>query len=359
MPITILPFERRASQQAIFNQIQTSNAAYVQLEGDQLALTEMQTQITVQLQAQNQQNSPHVILDECDRAQPDAFLPALHWLLARHKHIWLAGRHLPDNIHEDEVLSAVTDYAKTQTKTTAPKLDVRGFGRGQILFNGQPVMKPQSQQSQHLLFYLIDAGQSRAITDIIRDNWQDEHGNANSFMALKSYINQTMGYAIIESDKTSPRRYQINQAIEIHYDVKQFDDLLYESMTATDEAALLQAAMLLYRAPFLMHLESSWVIQRRQMLEGHFVDVLQRLACIAYMRGDHERAISLYLRATRLAAAREDIAAMLMQIYNENHMPQNSLQIYQRLRQALKKTVNLEPMPHLNALAQQAEQMLH
>lgn len=224
-------------------------------------------------------------------------------------------------------------------------IDANAFGSGQVQVAGQGVEHWGGPLPKSLFFFLIDRGPT-ARDELLGIFWAHltVRQSINGFHVTKGKLNQVLGKGWLVFANGF---YRISSAVDLSYDVMQFQTLVQAAEGASDEAAQrdYQAAIDLYRADFLKGMYDDWIIDRRQELLATYAEVLIRLACIAERRSHPTEALDWYLRAYAIAPLREDLIRGLMRVYCQVGSKPLALETYHRFVKALKDTLKVSPDP--------------
>lgn len=363
-------------QHLVFSQLlDGESVAYCRLEGKDLSQAELEAQLDQSLLNQCGEARlsavKQLILDECDRAEPDALSAFLVPLLDQLKDgtIYVVTRFPPHALLERESLRDQTvfvpmdsdlmlwDYAGAN-KNGKILLEVRALGTGRVMRDGKSVDHWDGLLPRSLFFYLVDKGMTTR-NDIFATFWPSlsVREATNVFHVTKRKISEVLGADL--TDYWSGF-YHVSSNIELSYDVVRFSELLQDSAVASidDAADMLRRALLIYRDNYLTSLEMDWVQSRREELRQSLADVLIGLAKAMDDQGNVEQALGLYLRAAVTNPQREDVAHKAMLIYQELGMPDDALRVYERLKDEVQVSLGVAPNPTLRELAGELERQL-
>ena len=343
---------------------------YVRFEGSQLNLSQLQEQFGSALKTQETRadgsRKGNIVLDECDRAQPDAMHMFLTDLLesSKGKRVFVFSRVLSTIVQNDNKWLQKTrfipydegmmfwDYAQQyQQKTTL--LEVRALGMGRVLLNGVPVDQWDGVLPRSLFFYLVDRGMTTR-NEIFATFWPNlsVREATNVFHVTKRKISEVLGV-----DLTSywSGFYHISDKIQLSYDVVQFSEMIQDSSIASvdDAIKLLRRATGLYRDHFLTTMsDMEWVTKRQQELHQLYGEALVSLAKFLEKQGKTKEALGLYLNASNTNRRREDVVLSAMQIYRDLEMLEDALKVYEGLKNELSEALNVAPDKPLQELAE-------
>jgi DNA-binding SARP family transcriptional activator len=347
------------------------HAAYVRLQGTSLGVDAVLAHLEASLLRQTGQAAldgsvQYLILDEADRALPDALQQVLSKLLAESQETRLVvlSRVVFDGLVADAELKRQTvflpigeremlwDYARP---TDGVLLEVRAFGEGRVHLNGKPVASWDGALPRSLFFYLIDRGMvTRA--EIFQTFWPtlSTREATNVFHVTKRKISEVLRTELTVYGSSF---YHISPRIQLIYDVSLFNQALQESDSEDERgAAALRDALALYRGDYLTSLPAPWVRARRDALQQAACDALVGLGKIYEAEGRPEEALGAYLRASRLRPGREDSAYGVMRLYRDLKMPQDGLIVYRQLAKTLHDNFRVEPSLQIQQLAAQLGQ---
>lgn len=230
-------------------------------------------------------------------------------------------------------------------------LEVRAFGEGQVLLNGKRVKNWDGLLPRALFFYIVDRGMTTR-DDIFKTFWPNLNVReaTNVFHVTKRKISEVIGM-----DLTTywSGFYRISPNINLSYDISMFNELLQQSAIVEAEAAsgVLARADAIYRGQFLSSLDMPWVHNRRDELIQNYGEALVALAKTKEEVGEQREALGLYLRAAANTRNREDLATSIMNLYRQLGMHDDALMVYERLFSTLYDDLQVQPAPHVQALA--------
>jgi len=320
-------------------------ALYVRFEGDKLSTDDKHDQLAaafqVQVDSAKLSQIKTIILDEYDRSDPkraEKFLPVVldSYPNAR---IVLLTRSIPPGVLKNQELRSqaafvpaekalmLQDYASIEDDRMI--LEVRAFGEGTVILNGNPITSWDGVLPRSLFFYLVDRGMVTR-SEIFDTFWPTLSTSeaTNVFHVTKRKISEILG---VELTKYWSGFYRISPDIDVHYDVLLFNELMQNSGIAEDPADALdkaRRAVGLYRGHFLNMLNTAWVQQRRMELNYDYSDALYNLAELYEQAGEDERALSCYVRAFAHNRTQTEIMSHITRLYETLGMPVDELEEY-------------------------------
>lgn len=350
--------------------IAPDHTVYLRLDGRAISRDALQQQMATALEEQTGKTSleevENLILDECDRAEADAFDGFVdelaQELIQRERgRIVLISRRTPSFVlRQDEFEYECTfvpvdedlmlcDYARN---TSDPHLlEVHAFGSGRVYLDGREVDTWDGILPRSLFFYLVDRGMTTR-DDIFKIFWSNLSTKeaTNVFHVTKRKISEVLG---IDLTTYWSGFYRISPKIELVYDAMTFARLVQDSAVEPPQKAreLLLRAIALYRGEFLRSLDLEWTIQRREALLQTYGEALVALAKMSQDAEEKRRALGLYLRSSLTNPQREDLVFNIMSLYEELGMVEDALASYRRLENELNEQLGVKPAPQLREYA--------
>lgn len=269
-----------------------------------------------------------IVLDECDRLNNIEFEELVNSALATSQtsRIFLLSRTIPPFILNNSAWNEVAtfipadetflllNYAKVETKAEY-LLEVRSFGEGRVMLNGEQVTNWDGILPRSLFFYLVDRGMATR-ADIFDTFWPNlsPREATNVFHVTKRKVSEILG---IDLTTYWSGFYRISPNIELSYDVVRFSELLQTSAIAEpDEAEVqLRRAIALYHDRFLSSMDFHWIVQRRNELAIDYAEALKDLGDLLVQSDNLDEAIGFYLRAITFSEDPNPIADQVLKLY--------------------------------------------
>ncbi len=246
----------------------------------------------------------------------------------------------------------MVDYAHPEPGKTF--LEVRAFGQGHVLVNGRLIEQWEGQLPRTLFFFFVD----RAMVtrdEIFKVFWpkMPVREATNVFHVTKRKVSE-----ILRASLTAYMSgfYRIAPEIDLHYDVVNFQESIQEAAVTEDLAEqeeLYRVAIDLYREEFLSSVDTDWAARRRDEMRSAYTDALIGLGRIYERKEAPQHALGMFLRASSVAPAREDLTRSIMRLYGQLGRPDLALEAYGRLKDMLKRTLNVLPDPQTDQVMQQ------
>lgn len=340
----------------------SNESIYVRLTDDDLN----RDQLHAQCSTLSLDGAMYLILDEIDRARPQELPAFLHSLLEQHPNarVVLLSRSLPDGIFRDDDIARQSAFVPTDSslmlwdyarRSSATLLEVRAFGDGRVHVDGKLVGSWDGALPRALFFYFVDRGMVTR-SEIFDTFWPDlsVREATNVFHVTKRKISEVLG---TELTLYGSGFYHISPKINLSYDVAIFNGLIQNDDPDATNVESLEQALDFYRDDYLTSLNSAWTTRRRDDLQQAGCDAIMSLARHYENSDEVQKALSLYLRMSRIKPEREDAAAAVMRLFDERlGQPHEAMAIYRRLENALQKRLGVAPSRLLQQLAAQIEQ---
>jgi DNA-binding SARP family transcriptional activator len=341
---------------------------YLRLTGQALDLSQLEAQLNAAMkQASGKfKASDVIILDECDRAEPEALVSLVETVLLpqiKRGRILLMGRRVPLALvrhhtlgkqvafipHTEERL--LLDYARPP-ETGKHQLEVWALGSGRVLMNGRLIDSWDGVLPRALFFFLVDRGMTTR-SDIFDTFWPtlSVREATNVFHVTKRKISE-----VLATDLTVYHSgfYHLAPDVLLSYDVSLFNRYVQDSGVAApaDAVSMLRKAIGMYRGPFVRSLTTPWAVQRRSEIEQSYGDALVMLARPLEQSGAIHEAISYYMAAASLRVPREDAVERMLNLSQQASVAEQALTVYERFKRVVHNELGIAPSASLQALAQ-------
>ncbi len=233
------------------------------------------------------------------------------------------------------------------------KLVVRALGASEISF-GERLLLDLKPLSREVLLFLID--RRRVDRDILLEQfWPDYMPGrqaANLHMAIYG-LRRELGKAAIVLDSSA---YALGDGIELEFDVNSFEHAagLAEHIAPGDPRRLfaLTEAVNTYGGLFLPELASSWVLDRRRVLETRYLDLLAETAAEAMVRGQPETAARCLRLALDIDPFRDDVHYRYLEALGDLGRQSQIVSHYHSYVRLLADELGLDPPEPVRALYQ-------
>jgi ATP/maltotriose-dependent transcriptional regulator MalT/DNA-binding SARP family transcriptional activator len=229
----------------------------------------------------------------------------------------------------------------------SPKLNIQAFGGIQVSVDGKPVGNSdwQGQAARELFFYLLTYpdGLTKEIVGTII--WP-ESSPSQLKLKFKNAIyrlRQALGTEAVMFDED---RYQFNRTLDYEYDVETFTRKLAQAQAATDrdeQVSTYQAAVGIYKGPYLPEAEGEWAWWERERLRQAHVEAIVRLAQLHLEAGRHATALEYCQLALTEDSCLEEAHRLAMSAHAAMGNRAAVVRQYKRCQQTLEEEVNVPP----------------
>jgi DNA-binding SARP family transcriptional activator len=236
------------------------------------------------------------------------------------------------------------------------RLSLSLLGPFQATLDGQPAAGFESNKIRALLAYLaVEADRPHPRETLAGLLWPD-YPNRSALTNLRSAL-ANLRQAIGDRQAEPPfllisrETIQFNTASDYALDASAFQDLSdlsidqLEQAVATYRGSFLEGFSLADSAPF-----EEWVLVKREQINRHMLDALQRLAAHFEACGDYKRAIAYARRRLELEAWDEDAHRQLMRSLALSGRRSLALAQYETCSRLLQQELGVEPAQETTAL---------
>ncbi|HEY4688207.1 MAG TPA: tetratricopeptide repeat protein [Anaerolineae bacterium] len=253
--------------------------------------------------------------------------------------------------------SATLEPVTAPPVEAGPRIEVRGFGSGQVVRDGHVLTIPEwggSAIARELLFFLLDKSPVRK-EEIGATFWPDLSlaKMTNAFHATKYRARRALG---VEFVVYSGDCYLIKPEVHVGYDVAEFERLLdsarHRAVDDAERPVELQQAVNLYTGEFLSEMYSEWVVERRRVLHARYFDTLGQLTDHLARSGQHKRALELCHRGIEQDYFREELHRGVMHSLAALGRAAEALMHYRELERRLRDELGARPAPETQELAE-------
>ena len=233
------------------------------------------------------------------------------------------------------------------------RLVVRTLGRSDLVLGGQTLvqLKPLARE---VLFFLVD--QRRVERDVLLEQFWPEHmpgrQAANLHMAIYG-LRRELGKDAIVLDGSA---YQLSDSVKLDYDADTFEHVagLAQHLAPGDPRRLfaLTEAVNTYGGAFLPSLSSTWVLDRRRVLESRYLDLLALAADEAMVSAQPESAARFLRTALNIDPYRDDVHLRYLEALGELGRQSEIVSHYRGYVRLLADELGLDPPEPIRSLYQ-------
>lgn len=246
----------------------------------------------------------HLLPEHCKIVINSRILPRLPW-------VPMISRKLALLFKDNEIIrNNFYDFAGG-----SHSLEVYALGPGFVLFNENAVDIWEGHLPRLLFFFALDRP---VITrsEICSAFWPelDDDQAVNVFHVTKRRLHKALEMDVLVHDDGY---YRINPDLDVDYDVMHFVGKLMDGrdVQTDDRIAAWEAAVDLYRGPFLQGHSDPWITQRRADFRSGYLEALDAIAQSKLELERPEHALVMYKRALSADNTRQDIHRHVMSIY--------------------------------------------
>lgn len=244
-------------------------------------------------------------------------------------------------------------------------IEIRLLGGFQVLHDGAPHRRFESQKVRALLAYLVchrHLPQARArLADLL---WPDDDPAAARRNLRQAIYNLRYALGAVDDGAPSPlltahQTLQFNVEVDYWLDVEAFDEAVRRGTRGDDaeRARELARAAQLYRGDFLtgFHVHGSeelegWLLGEQERLREAVIHCLRTLVQSLDQAGEYRQAIRFARQLVDRDPLAEDAHRELMRLYSLTGRRGRSLAQYEDLHDLLTRELGVEPMPETRAL---------
>ncbi|MCE7988474.1 MAG: hypothetical protein DYG89_45530 [Caldilinea sp. CFX5] len=240
--------------------------------------------------------------------------------------------------------------------TKAPHLVIRALGRAEVVFNNKVLTNSdwQTLVSRDLLLCLLAHPRGLSKDEIGLLFWPDASPSElktrfkNAIYRLRSAVKEDV--VLFENDF-----YTFNRTIDYEYDVELFlrnVEKAQQAATAAERMSACQAALALYRGPYLPEVEASWTWSERERLSRLFAECALTLSQSQLDQADYNGALESVQRVLAEDSCQEDAHRLAMRIYAALGNRAAIARQYAQCEQALLTEIDASPSPQTADLYQ-------
>ncbi len=233
-----------------------------------------------------------------------------------------------------------------------PALEVRALGPTAVLQNDLPVTRMEwlkQRRVRDVFFLLLAAPNSLSRESIGLELWPEiDPGELKAKFKNTIYmLRRALGSETVFYDRDLGH-YGFNRQLDYEYDVELFEKHLAEARSAPSEPAkivALNAAIDLYRGPYLPEVEQTWVLPKRQRLSHMYVQANHQLASYQLKAGYPNVALPPCWRILQEDPCHEPTHRLIMTIHAKTGNRAGIVRQFERCCQILRDEVGTAVSP--------------
>ncbi|MCW3100836.1 MAG: hypothetical protein JWL77_6454 [Chthonomonadaceae bacterium] len=228
-----------------------------------------------------------------------------------------------------------------------PDLRISLLGPFDVQIDGSPMPRVRSRKEHWLLALLVLRGGREVRRDWLAETlWPNSRiDQSRAYLRLSLYLlKQALGPQAVrlQSPTVHTLRLDLNGA--------EVDVIAFDAAIARGDIESLQAALSLYKGPFLEGCTEAWAVNEQRVREHHWLGALEQAAENERARGRLREACCLLQRLIRQDPLRESAHRALMQALADVGDYAAMTTAYRDLRILLQQEVNAGPSPESVAL---------
>ncbi|NMC47751.1 MAG: tetratricopeptide repeat protein [Chloroflexi bacterium] len=229
----------------------------------------------------------------------------------------------------------------------APKLVIRGFGKTEVYLNNKLISNADwmTQTSRDLFFLFLSNPEGMTKEEVGVIFWPDssieelKRRFKNAIYRMRRAIGSN---AVIFNDNY----YRFNNTLDFEYDVLSFEQNISQAENETNfskKIKLYEAAVELYKGPFLADVDATWFAMERQRYLEMYLATLQTLFNAYINQDNKEKALEISRAIIQHEPSNEEAYRNAMRIYHELGNTAGVIRIYEQCKQQLSREYGLEP----------------
>ncbi|MGV8025960.1 MAG: tetratricopeptide repeat protein [Anaerolineaceae bacterium] len=229
----------------------------------------------------------------------------------------------------------------------APKLIIRGFGKTEVYLNNKLLSTSDwmTQTSRDLFFLFLSNPEGMTKEEVGLIFWPDSSMEElkrrfkNSIYRMRRAIGSN---AVIFNDNY----YRFNNTLDFEYDVLSFEQYIAQAENEKDPqkaTRLLEAAIELYKGPFLSDVDTTWFGAERQRYFEIYIHTLQKLYILYMKQKNTEKSLEVNKLIIQNDPSNEEAYCNAMSIYYGLGNTAAIIRVFEQCKQQLAKEFGLEP----------------
>ncbi len=235
-----------------------------------------------------------------------------------------------------------------------PRLIIRALGKVQVKLSAKSITMAdwQTKMARDLFFILLNRPEGMTKEGVGAIFWPDISSDElklrfkNTIYRVRHAVGKQ---AIVLQDDY----YRFNHGLDYEYDVENFLKEIKQAQragTPKEKITHYQAAVRLYKGPFLPESEETWSLSERERLFQYHLETLLQLSEIHLEGGQLQVALDYSQRALEEDPCLEAAHRLAMRIHAAMGNRAAVARQYERCRQALLQEINALPSPQTQTL---------
>ncbi|HAF61896.1 MAG TPA: hypothetical protein DCK95_06175 [Anaerolineaceae bacterium] len=229
----------------------------------------------------------------------------------------------------------------------APKLIIRGFGKTEVYQNNRLITTSDwmTQTSRDLFFLFLSNPEGMTKEEVGVILWPDSSTEElkrrfkNAIYRMRRAIGSN---AVVFHDNY----YRFNNSLDFEYDVLSFEQNIAQAEKENDadrKIKLYEAAVELYKGPFLADVDATWFSAERQRYFDIYLESLRKLYDIYLSINSLEKALEISRLIIKNEPFNEEAYRNAMGIYHEFGNTAAIIRLFEQCKQQLSREYGLEP----------------
>ena len=240
-----------------------------------------------------------------------------------------------------------------------PQIVIHTFGAGRVVLGGDLLTRSdwQSPMAPELLFFLLTRPQGLTKEEIGEFLWPDSlMTNLNvNFQKTIYRLRRALSQDIILFSNDD-KRYRFNHHLDYKYDVAAFQTQLAQAEQAHDLHAQItyyQAALDLYKAPYLIDIGRTWVVSYREALSSDYRKALVAIATCYLQTENPDGALHYGQRLLQEDPLFEEAHRLVMRAYALQGNLVDVVRQFTQCQQLLRDELDVDPSTQTISLYQE------
>ncbi len=269
----------------------------------------------------------------------------------------VAGHYLRQIKQLEQRIPSLRRRLRQRTSTVPfapPRLIIRAFGKVQVKLSTKNITMAdwQTKMARDLFFILLNHSEGMTKEAVGATFWPDISPDELK-LRFKNTIYRVRHAVGKQAVVLQDDYYRFNRGLDYKYDVEDFLKEIKQAQragTPKEKIVHYQAAVRLYKGPFLPESEETWSLSERERLFQYHLETLLQLGEIHLEGGQFQVALDYSQRALEEDPCLEAAHRLAMRIHAAMGNRAAVARQYERCRQALLQEINALPSPQTQTL---------